>query len=59
MSHDDLYATIQNLSHHRYGHYTGQPALADTFSYELEDFAGAKFYSTHANADSSQCIQIS
>jgi len=27
-----------------YGHYTGQPALASTPSYELDDFVGAKFY---------------
>ena len=26
-----------------YGNYTGQPALAGTSSWELEDFVGAKF----------------
>jgi len=25
------------------GHYTGQSVLADTTSYEVEDFVGAKF----------------
>jgi len=27
-----------------YGHYTGQPVLAGTPSYEPQDFAAAKFY---------------
>jgi len=39
-----------------YGHYTGQPALASTSSYELEDFVGAKFYCLHALADGNQHI---
>ena len=34
-----------------YSHYTGQPALASIPSYELQDFAGAKFYCPHALAD--------
>ena len=34
-----------------YSHYTGQPALAGTFSLELEDFVSAKFYCPHALAD--------
>jgi len=34
-----------------YGHYTGQPVLADIISEELEDFVGAKFYCPHALAD--------
>ena len=33
-----------------YRHYRGQPALAGTSSYELEDFVGAKFYCPHALA---------
>jgi len=41
-----------------YGHYTGQPALTRTSSYELEDFVGAKSYCPHALADSCQHIQI-
>ena len=40
------------------GHYTGQPALAGTSSYELEDFVGAKFYCPHALADGNQRIGI-
>jgi len=39
-----------------YGHYTGQPALAGTSSYEVEDFVGAKFYCPHALADGNQHI---
>jgi len=34
-----------------YSHYTGQPALAGTSSYELEDFVGTKFHCLHALAD--------
>ena len=34
-----------------YCHHTGQPALASTHSWELDDFAGAKFYCPHALAD--------
>jgi len=41
-----------------YGHYTGQPALAGTFSQELEDFVGAKIYCPHALADGKQRIGI-
>ena len=41
-----------------YGHYTGQPALAGTSSYELEDFVGANFYYLHSLADGNQHIQI-
>jgi len=41
-----------------YGHYTGQPALAGTSSYELEDFVGANFYCLHSLADGNQRIQI-
>jgi len=41
-----------------YGHYTGQPALAGTYSQELEDFIGAKFYCPHALADGNQRIRI-
>jgi len=37
---------------------TDQPALASTSSYELDDFAGIKFYRRHALADGNQCIQI-
>jgi len=37
-----------------YSHYTGQPALAGTSSYELEDFVDAKFYCLHALADGNQ-----
>jgi len=40
------------------GHYTGQPALAGTSSYELEDFVGSEFYCPHALADSKQHIRI-
>ena len=39
-------------------HYTGVPVLAGSYSKELEDFVGAKFYYPHALADSNQCIQI-
>ena len=35
-----------------YGHYTSQPALTDTSSWELEDFVGTKFYCPHALATS-------
>ena len=41
-----------------YCHYTGQPALAGTSSWELEDFVGAKFYCPHALADGNQRIRI-
>jgi len=41
-----------------YGHYTGQPALAGMYSYELEDFVGAKFYCPHALAGGNQRIRI-
>jgi len=41
-----------------YGHYTCQPALANSSSYELEDFVGAKFYCPHALADGNQHIRI-
>jgi len=41
-----------------YGHYTGQPVLAGTSCYELEDFVGAKFSCLHALADSNQSIRI-
>ena len=41
-----------------YGHYTGQPALAGTSSWELEAFVGAKFYCPHAFADGNQRIRI-
>jgi len=41
-----------------YGYCTGQPALAGTSSYELEDFVGAKFYCPHALADGNQRIWI-
>jgi len=34
-----------------YSNYTGQNALADTTSEELEDFVGAKPYCPHALAD--------
>jgi len=34
-----------------YGQYTGQPVLAGSPSYELEDFLGAKVYCPHALAD--------
>jgi len=34
-----------------YGHYTCQPVLAGTSSYELEDFVGVKFYCPHALTD--------
>jgi len=36
----------------------GHPALASTFSQELEDFVGAKFYGPHALADGNQHIRI-
>jgi len=36
-----------------YGHYTGQPELAGTSSWEMENFVGAEFYHLHAFADSS------
>jgi len=44
---------IQQLQHTQLfnAHHTGQPALSGTFSQELEDFAGAKFYFQHATAD--------
>jgi len=38
--------------------YTGQPVLAGSSSYELDDFVGAKFYCLHAVADSNQRIRI-
>jgi len=41
-----------------YGHHTGQPALAGTSSYEVDDFVGAKFYCPHALADGNQRIRI-
>jgi len=41
-----------------HSHYTGQPALACTFSSELEDFVSAKFYCPHALADGNQHVQI-
>jgi len=41
-----------------YGHYTSQPGLASTSSYELEDFAGAKFYCPHALAEGNQRVRI-
>jgi len=40
-----------------YGHYTGQPTLAGTSSYKLEDFVGAKFYCPQALADGNQRIR--
>jgi len=46
-----IYKNTQPLS---YSHYTGQPALAGTSSYELEDFVDAKFYCLHALADGNQ-----
>ena len=36
----------------------GHPALASTFSQELEDFVGTKFYGPHALADGNQHIRI-
>jgi len=41
-----------------YGHYTGQPALAGTLSYELEDFVRAQFYCPHALAGGNHRIGI-
>jgi len=40
-----------------YGHYTGQPALAD-IPVKNGGFVGAKFYCPHALADGSQRIRI-
>jgi len=34
-----------------YGHYTGQPTLTGTPSYEPKDLGGAKFYCPHALPD--------
>ena len=39
-----------------YSHYAGQPVLAGTSSYELENFVGAKFYCPHG--DGNQHIRI-
>jgi len=41
-----------------YRHYTGEPVMADTHTYELEDFVAAKFYCLQALADGIQCIWI-
>jgi len=38
--------------------YTGQPALAGSASYKLEDFVGAKFYCIQDLADGNQQIWI-
>jgi len=38
--------------------YTGQPALAGSASYKLEDFVGAKFYCMQDLADGNQQIWI-
>jgi len=35
-------SNYNSINHSLYGHYTGQPALAGTSSYELKDFAGEK-----------------
>ena len=50
--------TCLQTNHPFYGHHTGQPALADSSSWELEDFVGAKFYCVHALADGNQHIRI-
>ena len=39
--------------------YTGQSALADTSSQELEDFDGAKFYCPRSLADGNERVRIS
>jgi len=43
-----------------YSHYTGQPALAVTSSYELEDLLLQSFTArtAHALADGNKCIRI-
>ena len=54
----DSTVTLHVIQPPFYGHYTGQLALADSSSQELEDFVGAKFYCPHALADSNQRIRI-
>jgi len=41
-----------------YGHYVDQRALAGTYSQELEDLVGAKFYCPYAVGDGNQRIRI-
>jgi len=46
-----LETNIVHIAATFYGHYTGQPALASTYSSELEDFVSEKFCCSHALAD--------